>query len=562
MSSTCIWYNEVYNCYNLPDNFAILGKEYTINVAITQQNINAEIIDLNGNITTQCIRQSENDIDGIFTQSHDKANNVAIYKNNNHNIFGIANVSVTSSCITTSQGITERILSHKDSRNGYFSSNIKTTFLENELNPNANRYSIIGNLNESDYKYDEGYWKFKLIYYYDSVKHPGVPLYDEIIWIQYYWILDGITLTQWQAKPSVIISTSDDNWYTCFIQEGFLGLGLSSAIDTLLDGDSFADADWWHSVGQINSWNGGEIKGFNQRNAYGTELYIYNGQTYSPTLSPSFSPTVTPTNDPTIEPTFNTNTPSIYPTIDPTNSPSIEPTNKPNNSSVFDTEQPSIYPSINPTNSPQTDTNAPSIYPTIEPTFNTQAPTIEPTGSPITNTFEPTNLPSNSPTFEPKIQPTNASKIVTNSPSIYPTIEPTTELNITTESPTDTKTQLSNNPSKMPSYWIIIIAASLGLICCVMMFLFIYMLTKYIYLQKQNTIKNKSELAVITFNSDISNHVIKQVNVTPMGNSDNKIAAFENEYDDTEAIVEGTETVHQDGPTREGPDKPPATKTV
>ena len=232
-------------------------------------------------------------------------------------------------------------------------------------------------------------------------------------------------------------------------------------------------------------------------------------------------------------------------------------------------------------------------YYMMEPTFNTNAPTSFPTNSPKTDTLEPTTgptnsptdlqktdtlAPSNSPTFEPKIHPTNSSEIVTDSPSIHPSIYPTiepTELNSTTSSPTiKTKTQLNNNPSKIPTFWIIIITVLVALICCVMLFLFIYTLTKQIYLENKNTIKNQSELASMGYNSNIDdndisnyakinynnsnnddNNVIKQIKQTNKGNtnSDDKIPApFENEYDDeTEIIVEGTEIVYQAGATNQ-----------
>ena len=79
------------------------------------------------------------------------------------------------------------ILDHKDIANGFFSQSLLSTGLENELTPEANTHSIIGNFDESarDYYRVEGdKYLLKLIYRYTS--DPD----DELIWKQSSWITE------------------------------------------------------------------------------------------------------------------------------------------------------------------------------------------------------------------------------------------------------------------------------------------------------------------------------------------------------------------------------------
>ena len=487
ISSTCASKNIAFYCYNLPDNFEILDKEYNINIEINQRLISANIIDLDNNNITYCIRPTNTSKDGIFRREHYKSNNVTIYKNSNK-LFNITNVSIESTCITNTNGAQELILRHANSFDGDFSPNVRSTFLENELNPNANTYTIIGNLNENDYKFSNNYWKFKLIYYYDLVRWPDYPTEkDEIIWVQYYWITNTINLTQYELKPSVIISTTEDDFYSCINGERFMGLGLSLNVDAFLDGDSIVSDNYWNSAGIIRYAY--DLIGWNHKLGYRCELYVYSpptlepsrtpliaGQTHSPTLSPSNTPTINPTFMPSKQPTIITNSPTNIPSIFPTYTPTINPSLVPTVLTNEPTNNPSNSPTSNPTiftNEPTLASNQPSQLPTNAPsTEPTTEPTKDPSRAPLKfgETFKPSNTPTKYPSFSPTIVPSDEPTIFTIepsqtptdtpllgptiSPTVSPTIEPTSFTIDPTRSPLkfgDTFTP-SNTPTKSPSF--------------------------------------------------------------------------------------------------------------
>jgi len=79
-------------CTNLPDNFGVLGKEYYVDVRITQQIIDVFVIDLSNNNVSHCIRDQ-------FTSPHLTATNVTFYKNELR-YFNVTNATVES-CVTS-----------------------------------------------------------------------------------------------------------------------------------------------------------------------------------------------------------------------------------------------------------------------------------------------------------------------------------------------------------------------------------------------------------------------------------------------------------------------------
>eukprot|EP01084_Bolivina_argentea_P274143 467204_1 len=180
-----------------------------------------------------------------------------------------ADIILTNICVRTSNdGLSdlseyELILNHKNVSNGLFSSSITTTGIENENNPEANTYSIIGKLDYDKYKIDDKYF-FKLIYRYTN--YPN----DVLIWSQTSWLnetnITGADLSFIPAEGAIDPLAS------------FKGLGASNfESNTLLDGNG--DNDWWHnSVGTLISWSGG-IPAFNNKIAYSASLYILTTKT-------------------------------------------------------------------------------------------------------------------------------------------------------------------------------------------------------------------------------------------------------------------------------------------
>eukprot|EP01084_Bolivina_argentea_P259919 438779_1 len=161
------------------------------------------------------------------------------------------------------------ILRHEDTKSGMFSLSLRTTQVENEAHPNANTYSIIGNLIETDYQSPaDSNYQFKLIYY----NMDGTT--SKIVWKQSSW------LTHSGVSGYSPISVPEQN--TCAIGNGcrFQGLGFSSHDScTFLDGDAHGTNYWWNSVGTIctqfnDAYDGNGIPAFDFNISFGQELYV------------------------------------------------------------------------------------------------------------------------------------------------------------------------------------------------------------------------------------------------------------------------------------------------
>ena len=180
------------------------------------------------------------------------------------------NPTVEPTAAPTDQSSFELILNHKNVSNGLFNSSLLTTGLENENNPSANTYSIIGKFNATireQYKGEDGKYLFKLIYHYDS--YPD----DILIWKQSSWLTEpNITGADLYRIPNQSPFGSGAEFH---------GLGLNPDTNSYLDGNSVTHfAFWWQAVGITQTYQGG-IPGFNPINntvkiAYGQSLYISN----------------------------------------------------------------------------------------------------------------------------------------------------------------------------------------------------------------------------------------------------------------------------------------------
>ena len=131
--------------------------------------------------------------------------------------------------------MTVLIESHLNTSNGYFSSDVTSTGLENEDDPTANTYCIIGGLDSADWLFDDGYYSLKLIYRYTDGSN------DTLIWTQTSWITND---TIYGANLTLI----DDDYAGTGNGKAFYGLGLSGATQTYLDGSASDHAFWYHAV--------------------------------------------------------------------------------------------------------------------------------------------------------------------------------------------------------------------------------------------------------------------------------------------------------------------------
>ena len=128
------------------------------------------------------------------------------------------------------------IENHENVANGYFASTVRSTGLENEDDPSANTYCIIGALNSADYLFDDGYYSLKLIYRYSDGTN------DTLLWTQTSWITEG-NIT---GANLTLIDDDKSNGYA------FYGLGVSSNSNAYLDGTGSQHSFWYHAVASMS----------------------------------------------------------------------------------------------------------------------------------------------------------------------------------------------------------------------------------------------------------------------------------------------------------------------
>ena len=154
----------------------------------------------------------------------------------------------------------QMIESHLDVADGYFSTDVLTTGLENAYDPSANTYSIIGALESSDYVQIDGNYDLKLIYKYSDGTE------DVLEWSQSSWITDSSVVGADLSKITSETVTGCDK---------FEGLGRSDDTHSYLDGNADGGC-WYHAVASTEKWSGG-IPGHNGKAAYSSSLWIRPG---------------------------------------------------------------------------------------------------------------------------------------------------------------------------------------------------------------------------------------------------------------------------------------------
>ena len=151
---------------------------------------------------------------------------------------------------------------HLDVADGYFSSDVVTTGIENADNPDANTYCIIGALDESEYLQNGGYYDLKLIYKYSDGSE------DVLEWTQTSWLTES-SVTGANLTKIVDSKSGNDG-------ERFRGLALSPNGNTYLDGNGADHGNWFHAVACASGWGGG-IPAHERSIAYASSLWIRPG---------------------------------------------------------------------------------------------------------------------------------------------------------------------------------------------------------------------------------------------------------------------------------------------
>ena len=130
-------------------------------------------------------------------------------------------------------------MDHKDVTLGTFALTIIDTGLENENDPTANTYSIIGTFDSNkreSYKNRDGKFKLKLIFKYpDNSK-------DVLRWTQSSWITNAtITGADLSDIPAENENVPNDGYK-------LYGLSYSSSPNAYLDGDGGKYGGWWFNA--------------------------------------------------------------------------------------------------------------------------------------------------------------------------------------------------------------------------------------------------------------------------------------------------------------------------
>ena len=164
---------------------------------------------------------------------------------------------------------------HINVSNGYFSKNVLSTGVENEHNPDANTYCIIGTLDENDYLQSDGYYDLKLIYKYNN----GAD--DVLEWTQTSWLTDH-NVTGANLSQIVDRAGHADN-------ARFRGLALSPSSKTYLDGNGADVSNWYHAVASTEGYSDGTkyiegIPAHEWKSAYSSSLWIQPGTEVTKTV--------------------------------------------------------------------------------------------------------------------------------------------------------------------------------------------------------------------------------------------------------------------------------------
>ena len=158
-----------------------------------------------------------------------------------------------------------------DGTNELFSSNARSTFLENENDNSSSTFMSIGNLTKSSYADTDGKYKFKLVWdgmQVDSLDNKSVT------WTQTSW-LDNTTITGFEEIGVSGFSSTD----TSVVISGarFTGLGKSGSNQCGTDGNG-GSSYWWNCVGidSLHTYNGSTVMpGPLQKIASSKHLYIW-----------------------------------------------------------------------------------------------------------------------------------------------------------------------------------------------------------------------------------------------------------------------------------------------
>jgi hypothetical protein len=164
------------------------------------------------------------------------------------------------------------LVAHHEVGNTWFSSGARSTFLENQNNPDAATFMNIGALAQRDFL-NNGAFHLKIVY--TGVEDAAGQCNDgaslgpdgtqEFEWTQTSWITEAAVTGYTKLTAAAL----DFSPHTGCI---FSGVARSSTSATILDG-SDSHGNWFHSIGSTQAWHNG-IPAFKGGSAQGMSLYI------------------------------------------------------------------------------------------------------------------------------------------------------------------------------------------------------------------------------------------------------------------------------------------------
>jgi sugar lactone lactonase YvrE len=181
--------------------------------------------------------------------------------------FTVSSTDDSSSYIPSWQLIAKQVDSDNftNGTDELFSSNARTTYLENENDPSSSTFMSIGNLTRSNYVTD-GKYKFKLVW--DGLAMASETI-KEVTWSQTSWLTDT-TAADFQGIPD-----NGTSGYVNNSSSGFRGLAKSTYSSCVIDGDGGTHSHWFNCVGTIAKWGGDSMPGPLAKKASSMHLYIW-----------------------------------------------------------------------------------------------------------------------------------------------------------------------------------------------------------------------------------------------------------------------------------------------
>ena len=173
-------------------------------------------------------------------------------------------LEITDFTVTYWQLIAKQVDSDNftDGTDELFSSNARSTFLENDNDSSSSTFMSIGNLTKSSYADTDGKYKFKIVWDGMQVASENI---KEVIWTQTSWLEDSTTQGFQEIGTSGYVNNSSS---------GFRGLAKSTYTSCVIDGDGGSHSHWFNCVGVIVKW-GGAMPGPLGKTASSMYLYIW-----------------------------------------------------------------------------------------------------------------------------------------------------------------------------------------------------------------------------------------------------------------------------------------------